>query len=165
MPVIFENTTAAPMSEVDHDALRMDEAIALARAAGRMGNVPVGAIVEVDGEIIARATNLREILQDPTAHAELLALSAAAQRRGTWRLSDATLYVTLEPCAMCAGAIQQARVGRVVFGALEAKTGALASVHQLLSGSATTVEQLTSHAEPCARVMSDFFEQLRAARS
>jgi len=152
------------MSEVEHDALRMEEAIALAREAGRMGNVPVAAIVEVAGSVVARSTNLREVLQDPTAHAELLALSEAARRRGTWRLPEATLYVTLEPCAMCAGAIQQARVGRVVFGALEAKTGALRSVHRLLEGSTTTVEHLVSHAERCARVMSEFFELLRCTR-
>ncbi|TNF36749.1 MAG: nucleoside deaminase [Deltaproteobacteria bacterium] len=149
------------MSEVDHDALRMEQAIALARGAARMGNVPVAAIVEVDGEVVAQASNLREVLQDPTAHAELLALSAAAQRRGTWRLADATLYVTVEPCAMCAGAIQQARVKRVVFGATESKTGAVVSTHRLLDGTATKVEQLTHYAEPCARVMSEFFEQLR----
>ena len=156
---------AAPeMSEVDHDALRMDEAFALARGAAAMGNVPVAALVEVDGVIIARAHNLREALQDPTAHAEVLALSDAAQRLGRWRLPDATLYVTLEPCAMCAGAIQQARVGRLVFAALEPRTGAVQSVHRLLQGSNTEVLQLRSHAEGCAGLMSAFFERLRAAR-
>jgi tRNA(adenine34) deaminase len=101
-------------------------------AAGEHGDVPVGAVVVRDGELIGIAHNERELRGDPTAHAELLALRAAALTLGGWRLLDTVLYCTLEPCPMCAGAIQQARVARVVFGAPDHKLGAAGSVIDLL---------------------------------
>ena len=113
------------IEEVASDRSFMKLAIAQAEAAGRLGNVPVGAIVVVDGEIVAHAGNRRDTLQDPTAHAELLALRTAARNTGSWRLEDATLYVTLEPCAMCAGAIEHARIRRLVFAAYDPKGGAV----------------------------------------
>ncbi len=96
-------------------------------------DVPVGAVVVVGGEVLAAGHNEREVRQDPTAHAELLALREAARRLGTWRVLDAVLYVTLEPCAMCAGAIVLARVPRVVFGAYDPKAGAGGSVLDVLA--------------------------------
>jgi len=96
-------------------------------------DVPVGAVVVHDGEVIGAACNERELRQDPTAHAEAIALREASQRLGTWRLMDSVLYVTLEPCAMCAGAMVLARVPRVVFGALDPKAGAAGSVFEVLS--------------------------------
>ena len=100
----------------------MEIALEEARAATMHGDVPVGAVVAVGGELVARRHNEREHLGDPTAHAEVLALRDAAEALGSWRLSDATMVVTLEPCPMCAGAIQQARVERVVFGAADSVT-------------------------------------------
>jgi tRNA(adenine34) deaminase len=97
------------------------------------GDVPVGCVVARDGEVIAAAPNERELRADPTAHAEVLALREAARAIGSWRLSDAVLYVTLEPCAMCAGAMVLARVPRVVFGALDPKAGAAGSVLDVLA--------------------------------
>jgi tRNA(adenine34) deaminase len=96
-------------------------------------DVPIGAVVEHNGELIAAAHNERELRQDPTTHAEILALREAAQALGSWRVLDATLYVTLEPCAMCAGAIVLARVERVVFGAEDPKAGACGSVLDVLA--------------------------------
>ena len=144
---------------MDDEAL-MDLALAEARAAAMVGEVPVGAIVAVDGVPIAAAHNLREGHGDPTAHAELIALQRAAHRLGRWRLSGATVYVTLEPCAMCAGAIANARVGRLVFGATEAKTGAVTSQHQLLETSATTVTDGVLSGR-CEALLQGFFEALR----
>ncbi len=109
----------------------MDVAIAEAKMAEEQGDVPVGAVVVVGDRIVGRGHNSTESLQDPTAHAEVIALSAASATLGTWRLTDATLYVTLEPCPMCAGAIILARVKRVVFGAKEPKFGAGGSVVNL----------------------------------
>jgi len=146
--------------EVAAERAAMTAALAQAEAAGRLGNVPVGAVVVVDGVIVARAGNRRDTLQDPTAHAEILALRAAARQAGSWRLEDATLYVTLEPCAMCAGAIANARVGRLVFGATEAKTGAVTSQHQLLETSATTVTDGVLSGR-CEALLQGFFEALR----
>ena len=110
----------------------MDEALREAQAAAQEGEVPVGAVVVHDGRVIARGRNRKEQLPDPTAHAEILALREAAKVLGAWRLSGATLYVTLEPCAMCAGAIVQARVARVVFGCRDPKAGATGSLMNLV---------------------------------
>jgi tRNA(adenine34) deaminase len=101
-------------------------------AAGEHGDVPVGAVVVRDGEVVGVGRNERELHNDPTAHAELLALRAAALTLGGWRLMGAVLYVTLEPCPMCAGAIQQARIARVVYGAPDQKLGAAGSVINIL---------------------------------
>ena len=113
------------------DADFMVHALNEARAAGSEGEVPVGAVVVCDGRIIGRGRNACERLQDATAHAEMVAITAAAQALGTWRLEDCTLYVTLEPCPMCLGACLNSRVKRVVFGALEPKCGACGSVVDL----------------------------------
>jgi tRNA(adenine34) deaminase len=123
--------TAAPPSR-DADEQLMLEAIAEAEAAGQAGDVPVGAVVVLDGRIIGRGGNRRERDGDPTAHAEMIALRQAAQAIAGWRLVGATLYVTQEPCPMCAGAIVHARVARVVFGCSNPKAGAVRTLYQLL---------------------------------
>jgi len=109
----------------------MRAALVEAAAAPAHGDVPVGAVVVVDGTVVAARHNERERLGDPTAHAEVLALRDAAAALGSWRLEDATLVVTLEPCAMCAGALVAARVGRLVFGAADPKAGACGSLYNL----------------------------------
>ena len=114
------------------DRAFMEFALAAAREAAGAGEVPVGAVVVRDGEIIARTSNRTVRDQDPTAHAEVLALREASRVTGSWRLDDCTLYVTLEPCAMCAGALVLARVDRVVFGAWDPKAGMSGSVEDLL---------------------------------
>jgi tRNA(adenine34) deaminase len=113
------------------DAAAMDAALAEAAEAGAAGEVPIGAVVVLAGEVIARAGNRRERDQDPTAHAEVLALRAAAAATGSWRLTGATLAVTLEPCPMCAGALVAARVERVVFGAANIDNGACGTLYNL----------------------------------
>lgn len=105
--------------------------MAAAEEAARLGEVPVGAVVVRDGEVIARGHNLRETLQDPTAHAELLAVRRAAEVLGSWRLEGCTVYVTLEPCAMCAGAMVLARIDRCVFGCADPKGGFLGTLADL----------------------------------
>ncbi len=116
-------------TEADAQAMRM--ALVEARSAPVHGDVPVGAVALVGGTMVASRHNERELRQDPTAHAEILALRDAAQALGTWRLSEVTLVVTLEPCAMCAGALVNGRVGRLVFGASDPKAGACGSLYQL----------------------------------
>lgn len=113
------------------DGAAMQVALAEAQLAEASGDVPVGAVVVVDGEIVAQRHNEREMASDPTAHAEVLALRDAAARRGTWRLGTATLYVTLEPCPMCAGAALAARLARLVFGAADPKAGSCGSLYNL----------------------------------
>jgi tRNA(adenine34) deaminase len=120
---VHEHMTAEPF---------MREALAQAELAVEHGDVPIGAVVVRNGEIVASAHNERELRQDPSAHAEILALRRAAELGGSWRVLDAELYVTLEPCAMCAGAIVLARVPRVVFGATDPKAGACGSVLDVL---------------------------------
>lgn len=142
----------------------MGAALEQARLAASLGEVPVGAVVMVGGEVVAAAHNLRESSADPTAHAEVLALRAAGQLLGTWRLSDATLYVTLEPCAMCAGAAVSARLGRLVYGTPDPKAGAVGSLYNLASDPRLNHEvpwDSGVRAQECAAVLEDFFAQRR----
>ncbi len=118
-------------AETADDAVAMREALHAAALAGDAGDVPVGAVVVIGGRIVAAAGNRREADADPTAHAEILALRAAARAAGSWRLDAATLYVTLEPCAMCAGAAVASRLGRLVFAAPDLKAGACGSLYNL----------------------------------
>jgi tRNA(adenine34) deaminase len=148
------------------DARWMQAALAEAALAPAHGDVPVGVvIVDSSGNELARAHNRREIDADPTAHAELFALRAAALSRGHWRLNDCTLYVTLEPCAMCAGAMVNARLGRLVFGALDPKAGAIASLYQLAADPRLNhrfeVHSGVADAESAAQLQA-FFRALRA---
>lgn len=154
-------------SQEELDQRCMREAIALARRALDSDDVPVGAIVLLDHRIIGRGFNQREQLQDPTAHAEILALGAAAQAVGQWRLDGCTLYVTLEPCAMCAGACVLARLARVVFGAFDPKAGACGSLYQItqdprLNHRPETVGGVL--ADDCSDLLKDFFRKRRALK-
>jgi tRNA(adenine34) deaminase len=142
----------------------MDLAIDEAKLAIDHGDVPVGALVVIDGEVIASRHNEREATNDPTAHAELLAVRDAADAIGSWRLAGATVVVTLEPCPMCAGALQQARVDRVVYGAADLKAGACGSLYSLGSDPRLNHEFTTTHgvrADECARLLTDFFATRR----
>ena len=135
-----------------------------AELAWREEEVPIGAVIVHDGRVIASAHNQREQLHDPTAHAEMIAITQAAEALGSWRLEGCTLYVTLEPCPMCAGAILQARVPVVVYGALDPKAGAVDSLFQLLSDPRLNHRcQIVPGvlAEPCGRVLTEFFQQQR----
>ncbi|MDQ1365185.1 MAG: tRNA(adenine34) deaminase [Acidimicrobiaceae bacterium] len=145
-----------------------DEAMALAleEAAhgARLGEVPVGAVVVVDGEVVARAHNERELRHDPTAHAEILALRAAGAAVGSWRLTGATLVVTLEPCPMCAGALVAARIGRLVFGATDPKAGACGSLYNVCADPRLNHELPVVRgvlAGPSARILEEFFVERR----
>jgi tRNA(adenine34) deaminase len=127
-------------------------------------DVPVGAVVVVDGEVIGAGHNERELQQDPTAHAELIALREAARNLGTWRILDSTLYVTLEPCAMCAGAIVLGRVGRVVYGTADPKAGAAGSVLDVLAEPRFNHRPAVAGGllqEECAALLVDFFAARR----
>ena len=143
----------------------MNVALDEARAALTHGDVPVGAVIVFEGEIIARRHNEREITNDPTAHAEMLALRDASEKLGRWRLSDCTLVVTLEPCVMCAGATQSARIGRLVYGAPNFEAGATASLYNVMSdprlGHNPPVEHGLLAAES-AQLLQQFFGGLRA---
>lgn len=115
----------------DKDLEYMQLALERARLAPALGEVPIGAVLVLDGQVLAQVHNFREVWQDPTAHAEVVAIREAATRLGTWRLTGTTLYVTIEPCSMCAGAIIQSRITRLVFGAKDPKAGACGSVFNL----------------------------------
>jgi tRNA(adenine34) deaminase len=151
-----------PFSMQDDEFMRL--ALGEAERASEHGDVPIGAIVVRAGEVLATAHNERELRQDPTAHAEILALQVAARTLGSWRVLDAAIYVTLEPCAMCAGAIVLARTPRVVFGADDPKAGACGSVLDVLS------EPRLNHrpevvggvlAQECAALLRAFFSTRR----
>jgi tRNA(adenine34) deaminase len=146
---------------VEHMALALDEA----RAAEEEDEVPVGAvIVSLQHGLIAQAHNQRETLKDPTAHAEMIAITQAAQALGSWRLEQCVLYVTLEPCPMCAGAIVLARVPMVVYGTVDPKAGACDSLYRITSdGRLNHRAQVVSGvlAERCAQILSDFFAAKR----
>lgn len=152
------------ITEIDEKFMR--EALAEARAAAAVGEVPIGAVVVRDGEIVARAHNRRELDQDPSAHAEFAAQCAAAQALGRWRLFDCTVYVTLEPCCMCAGLMVNARVGRCVYGASDAKAGALGSLYDLNADSRLNHRfNVTAGvlADECRERLSSYFGGLRGA--
>ena len=154
------------MTDAGIDEKFMREALAEARAAAAVGEVPIGAVVVRAGEIVAGAHNRRELDQDPAAHAEFAALCAAAQTLGRWRLSDCTVYVTLEPCCMCAGLMVNARVGRCVYGAADAKAGALGSLYDLNADSRLNHRfNVTAGVlvDECREVLSDYFAGLRGA--
>jgi tRNA(adenine34) deaminase len=145
----------------DLDAMQL--ALREARAAEVHGDVPIGAVVVRDGEVIAARHNERELTGDPTAHAEVLAIRTAAEVVGHWRLLDCTLYVTLEPCVMCAGAIVNSRIGRVVYAATDPKAGAVASLYEVCS------DQRLNHRPPvegglCAQEAGDLLRAFFASR-
>ncbi len=144
----------------------MERAIELAREAASLGEVPVGSLIVQDRKILAQAFNLRETLHDPTAHAERLAITLAGRVLGSWRLEGCTLYVTLEPCPMCAGAIVQSRIARVVYGAPDPKAGACATLYRLVTDprlnhrasiTAGVLEQ------ECGEILSLFFQDRRVS--
>lgn len=143
----------------------MQQALALANQAATFDDVPVGALVVNDkGEIIGVGENLREKNNDPTAHAEIVAIKNAAQKIGNWRLDDLTMVVTLEPCAMCAGAIVQTRMKRLVFGAFDEKAGAVGSVWDVVrdTRALTKIEVISGVLEKeCAQVLTNFFKGKR----
>jgi tRNA(adenine34) deaminase len=149
-------------SRLDESFMR--EALVEARRGAAAGEVPVGAVVVLDGEIVARAHNAPIALVDPTAHAEILALRAAAAKHGNYRLTGAALYTTVEPCAMCCGAAVNARIARVVYGASDVKAGAVESLHRLLDDPRLNhrVDAVGGVlADECAAVMRGFFDRRR----
>ena len=151
------------MEAVD-DVLAMREALTEAHLAVQHGDVPVGAVVVRDGVIVARAHNERELRGDPTAHAEVLVLRSAAEVVGSWRLSGCTLYVTLEPCVMCAGAIQQSRIDRVVFAAADPKGGATGTLYNVAADPRLNHEPIVRHgvlANECSTLLEEFFRARR----
>ena len=151
------------MHEHAHDHF-MQIAYEEAQQALRENEVPIGAAIIHDGQVIGRAHNQREQLHDPTAHAEMIAITQAAHARQSWRLDGCTLYVTLEPCPMCAGAIILARIPTVVYGAVDPKAGAVQTLYHLLNDPrlnhrVDTVAGVMG--EPCARIISQFFQEQR----
>lgn len=157
---IIPNTS----SQAIEDTQFMQLALTLAKEAASLGEVPVGAVIVKDGKVIGQGANAPIRLNDPSAHAEMLAIRHAASHLGNYRLVDCTLYVTLEPCAMCAGVIQHARISRLVYGAHDPKTGACGSVVNLMH------EPMLNHhtqmqsglmAEDCAHVLRSFFADRR----
>ena len=152
-------------AEVDPDRRFMALAIEEGRRAGEEGEVPVGAVLAIDGEVVAAAGNERERRHDPTAHAEMLVLREAAAALGGWRLCEATLYVTLEPCAMCAGAIVLARVRRLVYGPDDPKAGAAGSVFNVVEHPALNHRpeiRAGLMADEGATLLREFFERRRS---
>ncbi|AUS84864.1 tRNA adenosine(34) deaminase TadA [Lysinibacillus capsici] len=152
------------MDIFDADRLFMKQALEEAQQAALLGEVPIGAVLVYEGKIIARAHNLRETTQNATTHAELLVIQEACKKIGSWRLEDTTLYVTLEPCPMCAGAILQSRVPRVVYGARDQKAGCVDSLYHLLNDERFNHECDVTEgilAEECGQILTDFFKALR----
>ncbi|MGI2296882.1 tRNA adenosine(34) deaminase TadA [Paenibacillus sp. GXUN7292] len=155
------------MIRTHEDQHWMQAAIAEARLAEQLGEVPIGAVIVREGQIIGRGHNLRESKHDPTAHAELEAIRDACEQLGAWRLLDCTLYVTLEPCPMCAGAIVQSRLKRVVYGTDDPKAGCAGTLMNLLQEPRFNHEtELTSGVlQPeCAQLLTQFFRQLRKSK-
>lgn len=150
------------------DNLYMEKAIEEAYKAQAVNEVPIGAVIVLNDEIIATGHNMRETTQKSLAHAELTAIQAANEHVGSWRLEDCTLYVTLEPCPMCAGAIVQSRIKRVVFGAFDPKAGCAGTLMNLLEDERFNHQvEVTSgiRQAQCARLLTDFFKKMRSEKS
>ena len=150
-----------------NDEIFMREALSLARSAAELGEIPVGAVVVREGEIIGRGHNLRQTRASATAHAEVLAIEEACSAVGSWRLSGCTLYVTMEPCPMCAGALVNSRIDRVVFGCRDALAGACGSVINLGAYPFNHSFELTGGAlaEESAELLSEFFKEKRKKKN
>lgn len=152
------------MEQLELDQYFMQLAIEEAQKAEQLGEVPIGAIIVHHGKVIARGYNLRESTQNATTHAELLAIQQACQVLNSWRLEDTTLYVTLEPCPMCAGAIIQSRIPRVVYGARDPKGGCVHSLYTLLNDERFNHESAVTEGileEQCGQLLTNFFRALR----
>ena len=155
-----------PGDQRAQDLTFMRMALEEAARAPAVGEVPIAALIVQDGQILAQAHNCRELWQDPTAHAEIIAIRAAATALGMWRLTDTTLYVTVEPCSMCIGAIILARIYRVVFGAWDPKAGACGSVFDLPSETKLNHQVLVTGGvleQECQALIQKFFKELREA--
>ncbi len=155
------------MCSTEQDKLFMKEALAEAAKAQGKKEVPIGAVLVHDGQIVGRGHNLRETSNDPTSHAEMIAIRQAAEALDSWRLLQTTLYVTLEPCVMCMGAIILARIPRLVFGCRDPRAGAVGSIYDF------SADERFNHAvevtegvlaEPCSELLSGFFRELRAGK-
>jgi tRNA(adenine34) deaminase len=159
MHISISNTT-----EADRDNRFMQVAIEQAGIAEENGDVPIGAVIVHNGQIIGKAYNQREQLQDPTAHAEIIALTQAAAALETWRLEGCTIYVTLEPCTMCAGALVLARIERLVYGCDDPKAGAIKSLYNIVTDERLNHRiEVTSGvlADQCSKLLQDFFKKRR----
>lgn len=156
------------MSELSRDEAYMQRALELAQMAAEKGEVPVGAVVvrKRDGKIVGEGYNLREGDKNPLAHAEIIAINEASKNLGGWRLIDCELYVTLEPCPMCCGAIINSRVERVVFGAYDKKAGSCCSVTEMFELPYNHKPELVGGVmqEECSKALSDFFKALRISK-
>ncbi|MEG0472792.1 MAG: tRNA adenosine(34) deaminase TadA [Solibacillus sp.] len=152
------------MTTINKDHFYMEVALEEAQKAAALGEVPIGAVIVYQDEIIARAHNLRETTQNALTHAESMAIQEACKKIGSWRLEETTLYVTLEPCPMCAGAILQSRIPRVVYGARDLKAGCVDSLYHLLNDTRFNHEcEVTEGvlADACGQILTDFFRALR----
>lgn len=152
------------MDIFETDRTFMHFALEQAKKAALLGEVPIGAVLVYKGEIIAQAHNLRETTQNATTHAELMVIQEACKKISSWRLEETTLYVTLEPCPMCAGAILQSRVPRIVYGARDMKAGCVDSLYRLLNDARFNHEcEVTEGilAKECGQILTDFFRALR----
>lgn len=150
--------------DIKTDREFMQLALIEAKKAGDLGEVPIGAVIVHQGEVIAAASNLRETTQNAVTHAELMAIQQACAKIGSWRLEETTLYVTLEPCPMCAGAILQSRIPRVVYGARDAKAGCVDSLYHLLNDARFNHECDVTEgvlADECGQILTNFFRTLR----
>ena len=147
-----------------NDRYYMQEALEEAKKAAALGEVPIGAVIVYKNEIIARAHNLRETTQNALTHAESMAIQEACKKIGSWRLEETTLYVTLEPCPMCAGAILQSRIPRIVYGARDIKAGCVDSLYRLLNDARFNHECEVTEGilgDECGQILTDFFKALR----
>jgi tRNA(adenine34) deaminase len=155
------------MEEISPDVRFMRQALTEAARAAELGEVPIGAILVRDGEVIGRGHNLRETSNDPTTHAEMIAIRAAAARIGHWRLLDCTLYVTLEPCVMCMGAIILARIPQLVYSCRDPRVGAVGSIYDFsrderFNHRVEVTEGIL--ADECSALLSGFFQEIRAKK-